>query len=556
MTDILGSPSAAPLHYGIAAPTCKIVCVMVGLPARGKTFIARKVARYLTWLGHRSRIFNVGNYRRTVVGAAMPSGFFDPDNEEFSRQRTEVAMMALDDMLNWLESDGTEDDGSFGSLSNLPQQLDPQAGTQAATVIESHPSSEARRLSTTRSQSAPIVNDAIGSACVALYDATNSTKERRQVIAERCMQRGIEVMFIESVSNDENLITANIREVKLSSPDYKGMEPEKAIDDFKERIKLYEKSYETLDTGEIGGRISFVKLIDVGNQVIVNRVRGYIQSRIVYFLMNLNTTPRSFFFSRHGESMFNVMQKIGGNSSLSPRGEMYAKKLPELLSKHMDKNNKLTVWTSTLKRTGETARYIGVQTVQWKQLDEIDSGVCDGLTYAEIEARFPADFEERDTDKFNYRYHGGESYRDLVHRLEPVIMELERHSDPHHTILVISHQAVLRCILAYFLNVPHAELPYVKVPLHTVMRLTPKAYGCLSEQFPASIPAVDTHRSKPPATPTPSQPQPPVHTPKSSQHPSADTSANIAAAPMLQAQDRLHSLSLDCVVPPATLHRG
>jgi 6-phosphofructo-2-kinase/fructose-2,6-biphosphatase 2 len=41
---------------------------MVGLPARGKTYIARKVSRYLTWLGHRSRIFNVGNYRRQNVG--------------------------------------------------------------------------------------------------------------------------------------------------------------------------------------------------------------------------------------------------------------------------------------------------------------------------------------------------------------------------------------------------------------------------------------------------------------------------------------------------------
>lgn len=40
---------------------------------------------------------------------------------------------------------------------------------------------------------------------------------------------------------------------------------------------------------------------------------------------------------------------------------------------------------------------------------------------------YKEDFNERDDDKYNYRYKGGESYRDLVQRLEPVIMELERH---------------------------------------------------------------------------------------------------------------------------------
>lgn len=41
-----------------------------------------------------------------------------------------------------------------------------------------------------------------------------------------------------------------------------------------------------------------------------------------------------------------------------------------------------------------------------------------------------------------------QSYADLVVRLEPVIMELERQQN----ILVIAHQAVARCLLAYFLN--------------------------------------------------------------------------------------------------------
>jgi 6-phosphofructo-2-kinase/fructose-2,6-biphosphatase 2 len=70
------------------------------------------------------------------------------------------------------------------------------------------------------------------------------------------------------------------------------------------------------------------------------------------------------------------------------------------------------------------------------------------MTYEEIAERFPDDFKARDEAKFTYRYPRGESYEDLVARLEPVIMELERQEN----VLVVSHQAVLRCLLAYFLD--------------------------------------------------------------------------------------------------------
>ena len=75
-------------------------------------------------------------------------------------------------------------------------------------------------------------------------------------------------------------------------------------------------------------------------------------------------------------------------------------------------------------------------------------GACEEMTYEEIQKKQPEDFAARDADKFHYRYPRGESYEDLVARLEPVIMELERQEN----VLVVGHQAVLRCLLAYFLN--------------------------------------------------------------------------------------------------------
>lgn len=74
-------------------------------------------------------------------------------------------------------------------------------------------------------------------------------------------------------------------------------------------------------------------------------------------------------------------------------------------------------------------------------------------------------------------------------------MDLERQGN----ILIIGHQAVLRCIYAYFLNYRQEDLPYIKIPLHTVIELTPKAYGCDEKRYKVDIEAVDTHRPKPKA---------------------------------------------------------
>uniref|UniRef100_A0A3Q3WAD9 6-phosphofructo-2-kinase domain-containing protein n=1 Tax=Mola mola TaxID=94237 RepID=A0A3Q3WAD9_MOLML len=120
-------------------------------------------------------------------------------------------------------------------------------------------------------------------------------------------------------------------------------------------------------------------------------------------------------------------------------------------------------------------------------------GVCEEMTYEEIQENCPEEFALRDQNKYRYRYPKGESYEDLVQRLEPVIMELERQEN----VLVICHQAVMRCLLAYFLDKIADELPYLKCPLHTVLKLTPVAYGCKVESISLNIEAVNTHRDKP-----------------------------------------------------------
>tara|TARA_B100001093_G_C26419993_1_gene839373 strand:+ start:116 stop:586 length:471 start_codon:yes stop_codon:yes gene_type:complete len=138
------------------------------------------------------------------------------------------------------------------------------------------------------------------------------------------------------------------------------------------------------------------------------------------------------------------------------------------------------VWTSTLVRTVQTASRLGRPIQRWKILDEIHAGMCDGLTYAEIKNQFPEVSEGRSIDKLRYRYPQGESYEDVIRRVEPIILALEHRSSP---VLVVAHQAILRVVYGYFMDHNKEAVPRLSIPLHTVIRLTPSTYGCADIRF-------------------------------------------------------------------------
>jgi 6-phosphofructo-2-kinase len=133
----------------------KLVVVMVGLPARGKSYIARKLARYLNWLQYDTKIFNVGDRRRNLLTMDLKksaqlhsAAFFDPDDVHAKALREQVAMESLDALLDHL-----------------------------------------------------LLND----GSVALFDATNSSRERRELILARVRQRAgpdLPVLFLESQCSD------------------------------------------------------------------------------------------------------------------------------------------------------------------------------------------------------------------------------------------------------------------------------------------------------------------------------------------------------------------
>ena len=65
------------------------------------------------------------------------------------------------------------------------------------------------------------------------------------------------------------------------------------------------------------------------------------------------------------------------------------------------------------------------------------------MTYEEIAEKMPSEYAARKKDKLGYRYPSGESYLDVIQRLEPVVIEIERQKD---SVCIVAHQAILRVI--------------------------------------------------------------------------------------------------------------
>jgi len=143
--------NAAPLEVIGTTASDKLVIIMVGLPATGKTHIAKRICRFLSFFHDiPAQLFNVGDYRRQLFSAKMPANCYDPSNAEGLASRTMACDAALADLIDYVRQDGVR---------------------------------------------------------VAAFDATNSTKERRHHIMQRLKDAGLGAkrMFVESVCDQEGV---------------------------------------------------------------------------------------------------------------------------------------------------------------------------------------------------------------------------------------------------------------------------------------------------------------------------------------------------------------
>ncbi|KKY18459.1 putative 6-phosphofructo-2-kinase 1 [Phaeomoniella chlamydospora] len=523
----------------------KLVIVMVGLPARGKSYIVKKIARYLNWLQHPTKVFNVGERRRVAAGRSQPAPRSEAKRERNSqiansdeaKLRESVRKMSLSTITpNHIieqsemlpgpalapqinahdHAHGFEGAGLTREKSHpLPA---PEGMDQSATFFDPN---NAKALAIREQVALETLDELLnyilnGNGSVGILDATNSTLERRKVIMDHIREvagKDLNVLFLESQCIDENLLERNMH-LKLFGPDYKGQDPQTALEDFKKRVAMYQKSYAPLGEFEEQHNMPYIQMIDVGRKVITHQIRGFLSLQTVSYLMNFNLAPRQIWLTRHGESEDNTTGKLGGDSHLTAKGRRFAADLTNFVTsqrtmwerRYQERHSSLVfppqpgdvsppnpewsnpndptdrsfcVWTSMLRRSIETAQYFNdddFDIKQMKMLDEINAGIFEGMTYKEIENTQNEEYVQRKKDKLQYRYPGlgGESYLDVINRLQKVIVEVERMTDH---VLIVGHRSVTRILLAYFMGLPREEVAHLDVPLGVIYMLEPKPYG-------------------------------------------------------------------------------
>jgi 6-phosphofructo-2-kinase len=222
----------------------KLVIVMVGLPARGKSYITKKVARYLNWLQHDTKIFNVGNRRRIAAGAHDNLAGDQVPHKPVTPSTLLGTGLLSQKTLSSLSHPNTSSSGRPRTDSTATAaSVDIDGGVDQSAAFFDPANKAAAELREkvaleTLDELLDYVLNQGGS--VGILDATNSTLERRKAVVDRVKEvagKELGVLFLESECHDEHLLEANMR-LKLSGPDYKGQDPVKALEDFKKRGML------------------------------------------------------------------------------------------------------------------------------------------------------------------------------------------------------------------------------------------------------------------------------------------------------------------------------
>lgn len=264
-------PHSSQQRLRLTKKSDRLVIVLVGLPGRGKSFIARKLQNFVTWRGSECKVFNVGKYRRQAADGACGADFFDSKNAAAAELRQKAASLALEDMLRWIDN---EDGGSGTATPTTP----------------------------VRKQ-----KDRVG-----IFDATNSTRERREWVLKECTCRikragkPTGIVFVESICDDKDLLHANFMTKVTNSPDYADMPVEDAMKDLLSRVKKYEEAYETIDDDTQ----SYIKIFNLSSKMLVNHIYGRMAKSIVPALMAWNIGTRPVFICRAGQTMDETERRV------------------------------------------------------------------------------------------------------------------------------------------------------------------------------------------------------------------------------------------------------
>ena len=191
---------------------------------------------------------------------------------------------------------------------------------------------------------------------------------------------------------------------------------------------------------------------------------------------------------RHGAVQQRVPRRFLGQSDvpLSPLGVAQAQEV----GRRLRRLRFAEVFSSPLRRAIHTAQLAsGLPQEAIRRIEafrEIDLGLWEGLSVAEVQARYPGAYEARGADLAHFRPPGGESFADVAARAWPALLSLiaDRAQTKSGPLLIVAHAGVNRVLLARASGLPLQELLTIPQPYGGLSSLRSSAGNIKIEFLP------------------------------------------------------------------------
>lgn len=195
---------------------------------------------------------------------------------------------------------------------------------------------------------------------------------------------------------------------------------------------------------------------------------------------HVSLAPTTLILLRHGETEWNLSGRWQGQAADTPLTAL-GREQARIVARRLRSYPIDAIYSSNLLRAFETAEIVGqalgVAPIAEPALRESDIGAWTGLTWDEITVRFPAEVAAMVAGQ-DVRRGGGETYAELQARLAAAAEAIAaRH--PGQTVLLVSHGAALRSLVAHVLDASLTQLNRIAIGGNTALSVLQMRHGHL-----------------------------------------------------------------------------
>jgi broad specificity phosphatase PhoE len=450
-------------------PEETMVIIMVGLPGRGKTFVAQNIQRYFSWHGVQCETLAHKNYWKKVTAGLATSAFDEGDPEE-----------------------------------------------EAAALIAKDVRSAVRR-----------------NCGLVVIDGTHSTRRRRQCVQRaieelHCVPAEC-IIFVEINNSDPALIAANVQRALEAAKN----PPPSFVEDYYDLMRRHERIYQTLSrthdretcfiriddqqtfhlnriTGFRPTRMVFLLQnlrhspvtlyftragqyeemgLRIGGDSALTEL-GDCYSKALFELMANDVGPESQLLVMSSSSkrctqtiqhFYNMARHSisplpeGGEDGTDPSALVEPPGAGGIEFPHTPVLSRAATPLPVPEMHGKRGLHLKCRVGIFPHLDDLNHGDCEGQLMSEVRRTLPNTLLSMEQDWYNVAWPNGESMRQIfTGRLENLIHELHSSSVP---VLVCSHRPLIQGFRAYFTGEDGSmcdpqDAKNIDVPMHCVIKVS------------------------------------------------------------------------------------